>query len=131
MSNTGPNGPNDTAPPGPEHLSRQQMFNQSYQGFSAVQKAAYPATTAGSGNRGLFCITTNLFGLAAVYTLNPSRHCGLMTPTTKGERMKRLLTVRLADNELALLQEIAEERQQSMTAIVRESLRAAGVPIAA
>ena len=54
-----------------------------------------------------------------------------MTPTTKGERMKRLLTVRLADNELALLQEIAEERQQSMTAIVRESLRAAGVPIAA
>ena len=107
------------------------MFNQSYQGVSLVQKAAYPAATAGSGNRGLFCITPNLFALTAVDTLNPSRPCGLMTTTTKSERMKRLLTVRLADNELALLREIADERQQSMTAIVRESLRAAGVPIAA
>ena len=107
------------------------MFNQLCQGFSAVQKAAYPATTAGSGNSGLFCITTNLFCLAAVDTLNPSRPCGLMTTTTKSERMKRLLTVRLADNELALLRATADERQQSMTAIVRESLRAAGVPIAA
>ena len=85
----------------------------------------------GSGNSGLFCITTNLFCLAGVDTLNTSRPCGLMTTTTKSERMKRLLTVRLADNELALLREIAEARQQSMTAIVRESLRAAGVPIAA
>ena len=116
---------------GPESLSRQQMFNQLCQGFSPVQKAAYPAATAGSGNRGLFCITTNLFYLAAVDTLNPSRPCGLMTTTTKSERMKRLLTVRLADNELALLRATADERQQSMTAIVRESLRAAGVPIAA
>ena len=54
---------------GPEHLSRQQMFNQLCQGFSAVQKAAYPAATAGSGNRGLFCITLNLFALASVDTL--------------------------------------------------------------
>ena len=96
-----------------------------------MQRSSERGATAGSGNRGLFCITPNLFALASVDTLNPSRHCGLMTTTTKGERMKRLLTVRLADNELALLQEIAEERQQSMTAIVRESLRAAGVPIAA
>ena len=92
--------------PGPEHLSRQQMFNQLCQGFSAVQKAAYPAATAGSGDRGLFCITLNLFYLAAVDTLNPSRPCGLMTTTTKSERMKRLLTVRLADNELPLLRAI-------------------------
>jgi hypothetical protein len=109
---------------GPEPLSRQQMFNQLCQGFSAVQKATYPAATAGSGDSGLFA-------LASVDTLNPSRPCGLMTTTTKSERMNRLLTVRLADNELALLREIADERQQSMTAIVRESLRAAGVPIAA
>lgn len=120
-----------TPPPGPEPLSRQQMFNQLCQWFSAVQKPTYPATTTGSGNRGLFCITPNLFHLAAVDTLNPSRPCGLMTTTTKSERMKRLLTVRLADDELALLRAAADERQQSMTAIVRESLRAAGVPIAA
>ena len=107
------------------------MFNQSYQGFSAVQKAAYPAATAGSGNRGLFCITTNLFCLAAVDTLQGSRPCGLMTTTTKSERMKRLLTVRLADDELAQLQATADERQQTMSAVVREALRAAGVPIAA
>ena len=87
-------------------------------------RSSEKAATAGSGNRGLFA-------LAAVDTLNPSRPCGLMTTTTKSERMKRLLTVRLADDELALLREIADERQQSMTAIVRESLRAAGVPIAA
>ena len=118
-------------PPGPEHLSRQQMFNQLCQGFSAVQKAAHPATTAGSGNRGLFCITLNLFYLASVDTLNPSRPCGLMTTTTKSERMKRLLTVRLADNELAQLQATADERQQTMSAVVRQALRAAGVPIAA
>ena len=85
----------------------------------------------GSGNSGLFCITTNLFALASVDTLNPSRPCGLMTTTTKSERMKRLLTVRLADNELALLQATADERQQTMSAVVRQALRAAGVPIAA
>jgi hypothetical protein len=92
---------------------------------------AYPAATAGSGNRGLFCITANLFALASVDTLNPSRPCGLMTTTTKSERMNRLLTVRLADNELALLQATADERHQTMSAVVRQALRAAGVPIAA
>ena len=94
-------------------------------------RSSEKAATAGSGNRGLFCITTNLFYLAAVDTLNPSRPCGLMTTTTKSERMKRLLTVRLADDELAQLQATADERQQTMSAVVREALRAAGLPIAA
>ena len=113
---------------GPESLSRQQMFNQLCQGFSPVQKAAYPAATAGSGNRGLFCITTNLFYLAAVDTLQGSRPCGLMTTTTKKDK---LLTVKLHSSELAQLQATADERQQTMSAVVREALRAAGVPIAA
>lgn len=96
-----------------------------------MQRSSERGATAGSGNRGLFCITLNLFALASVDTLNPSRHCGLMTTTTKSERMNRLLTVRLADDELAQLQATADERQQTMSAVVREALRAAGLPIAA
>jgi hypothetical protein len=87
-----------------------------------------PAATAGSGNSGLFCITLNLFYLAAVDTLQRSRPCGLMTTTTKKDK---LLTVKLHSSELAQLRTSADERQQSMSAVVREALRAAGVPIAA
>ena len=66
-----------------------------------------------------------------VDTLNPYKPCDLMAATKKGEGMKKFLIIRLADDELALLRSTAGERQQSMTAIVRESLRAAGVPVAA
>jgi uncharacterized protein (DUF1778 family) len=45
--------------------------------------------------------------------------------------MRKLLTVRLADDELELLRATAAQRQQTITTIVRESLRAAGVPVAA
>jgi len=45
--------------------------------------------------------------------------------------MKRLLTVRLADDEMELLKAAAEQRQASMTEVVRQALRSAGVPVAA
>jgi hypothetical protein len=51
-----------------------------------------------------------------------------MTTTTKKDK---LLTVKLHSSELAQLRTSADERQQSMSAVVREALRAAGVPIAA
>ena len=54
-----------------------------------------------------------------------------MAPTPKTERMKRLLTVSLADDEMELLKAAAVQRQSSMTDVVREALRAAGVPVAA
>jgi hypothetical protein len=91
-------------------------------------RSSEKAATAGSGNRGLFCITTNPFVLASVDTLQGSRPCGLMTTTTKKDK---LLTVKLHSSELAQLQATADERQQTMSAVVREALRAAGVPIAA
>jgi hypothetical protein len=91
-------------------------------------RSSEKAATAGSGNRGLFCITTNPFVLASVDTLQGSRPCGLMTTTTKKDK---LLTVKLHSSELAQLQATADGRQQTMSAVVREALRAAGVPIAA
>lgn len=69
--------------------------------------------------------------VAAVATLTLSRPCGLMTTTPKAERMRKLLTVRLAADEMDLLRAAAEQRQQTITTVVRESLRAAGVPVAA
>jgi uncharacterized protein (DUF1778 family) len=54
-----------------------------------------------------------------------------MTTTPKAERMRKLLTVRLAADEMDLLRAAAEQRQQTITTVVRESLRAAGVPVAA
>jgi uncharacterized protein (DUF1778 family) len=54
-----------------------------------------------------------------------------MAPTPKTERLKKLLTVRVAADELEILQAAAAEREQSMSAMVREALRAAGVPVAA
>lgn len=54
-----------------------------------------------------------------------------MTTAPKAKRMRALLTVRLADDELELLRAAADQRQQSISTIVRLSLRAAGVPVAA
>jgi hypothetical protein len=93
-----------------------------------MMRSSEKAATADSGNRSLFCIRMNLFALASVDTLQGSRPCGLMTTTTKKDR---LLTVKLHSSELAQLRASADERQQSMSAVVREALRAAGVPIAA
>jgi hypothetical protein len=84
--------------------------------------------TTGSGNRGLFCITANLFCLASVDTLRGYRPCGLMTTAT---RKDKLLTVKFHSSELAQLRATADERQQPVSVMVREALRAAGVPIAA
>ena len=113
---------------GPESLSRQQMFNQLCQGFSPVQKAAYPAATAGSGNRGLFCITLNLFALASVDTLQGCTPGDSMASTPKKDKQ---LTIKFHSSELAQLRESAKQRQQPVSVMVREALRAAGVPIAA
>jgi hypothetical protein len=43
----------------------------------------------------------------------------------------KLLTVKFHTSELAQLRASAEQRQQPVSVMVREALRAAGVPIAA
>jgi len=79
---------------------------------------------------GRLCITLN-------HTTRQRRYlsCVLtvaaMAPTPKTERMKRLLTVRFADDEMELLKAAAEQRCQPMSELVREALRAVGVPVAA
>ncbi len=75
-----------------------------------------------------FCITPNLFALASVDTLRGYRPSGLMTTAT---RKDKLLTVKFNSSELAQLRASAEQRQQPVSVMVREALRAAGVPIAA
>jgi hypothetical protein len=91
-------------------------------------RSSEKTATADSGNRSLFCITTNLFGLASVDTLQGYRPRGLMTTAT---RKDKLLTVKFHSSELAQLRATADERQQPVSVMVREALRAAGVPIAA
>ena len=91
-------------------------------------RSSEKGATAGSGNRGPLCITLNLFALASVDTLQGYRPCGLMTTAT---RKDKLLTVKFHSSELAQLRESAKQRQQPVSVMVREALRAAGVPIAA
>lgn len=51
-----------------------------------------------------------------------------MAPTPKKDK---LLTVKLHASDLAELRAAAAERQQPVSVLVRQALRAAGVPVAA
>ena len=108
--------------------SGRQKPSHSNGSSGSMLRSSDKAATAGSGNRGLFCITLNLFYLASVDTMRGYRPCGLMTTAT---RKDKLLTVKFHSSELAQLRATADERQQPVSVMVREALRAAGVPIAA
>jgi hypothetical protein len=84
--------------------------------------------TAGSGNSGPLCITPNLFALASVDTLQGCTPGDSMASTPKKDKQ---LTIKFHSSELAQLRESAKQRQQPVSVMVRQALRAAGVPIAA
>jgi hypothetical protein len=91
-------------------------------------RSSEKAATAGSGNRAPFCITLNLFALASVDTLQGCTPGDSMASTPKKDKQ---LTIKFHSSELAQLRESAKQRQQPVSVMVREALRAAGVPIAA
>jgi hypothetical protein len=95
---------------------------------SCARSGVFAHDTAGSGNSGPLCITLNLFTLASVDTLQGCTPSDSMASTPKKDKQ---LTVKFHSSELAQLRESAKQRQQPVSVMVREALRAAGVPIAA
>lgn len=75
-----------------------------------------------------FCITLIPLGLRAPIPCGGLHLSGSMAGTPK---KNKLLTVKFHASELEELRAAAEQRQQPVSVMVRQALRAAGVPIAA
>ncbi len=98
----------------------QQMFKQSCQGVSLVQNWHLDES-------GRFVSPRTCFQILVV-SLPLSRRFGTMADKTY---KTKLLTVRLQPDELQVIRDTADRQGQTITALVREALAAAGVPVAA
>jgi hypothetical protein len=101
--------------------SGRQKTSHSNVSSGLMQRSSDKGATAGSGDSGLFA-------LASVDTLQGCTPSDSMASTPKKDKQ---LTVKFHTSELAQLRESAKQRQQPVSVMVRQALRAAGVPIAA
>ena len=75
-----------------------------------------------------FCVSPRTCFQVLIVSLPLSRRFGTMADKTF---KTKLLTVRLQPDELQVIRDTADRQGQTITALVREALAAAGVPVAA